>query len=161
MSASSSGPTSRVSRLISASPEEIFAALVDQSALEIWQAPDAMTAKVHEFDLRVGGGYRMSLYYPDTEPASIGKSAAREDRFSSRFVSIASPHRVVQAIRFDSADPANQGEMTMAITLAPETRGTLVTFEFQNLPPGVRPEDNDAGTRSSLEKLSRYVESSS
>jgi hypothetical protein len=29
---------------------------------------------------------------------------------------------------------------------------------FHNLPPGIRPEDNDAGTRSSLDKLARYLE---
>jgi len=33
-----------------------------------------------------------------------------------------------------------------------------VTIRFEHLPAGVRPEDNDAGTRSSLEKLARYVE---
>jgi uncharacterized protein YndB with AHSA1/START domain len=36
--------------------------------------------------------------------------------------------------------------------------GTEVTMRFEHIPPGIRPEDNDAGTRSSLEKLARYVE---
>jgi hypothetical protein len=36
--------------------------------------------------------------------------------------------------------------------------GTEVTFLFESIPPGIRPEDNDAGTRSTLEKLARYVE---
>jgi hypothetical protein len=34
-----------------------------------------------------------------------------------------------------------------------------VTIAFEHIPSGVRPEDNDAGCRSSLEKLARYVES--
>lgn len=33
-----------------------------------------------------------------------------------------------------------------------------VTILFENIPPGIRPEDNDAGARSSLKKLARYVE---
>jgi len=33
-----------------------------------------------------------------------------------------------------------------------------VTILFENIPPGIRPEDNEAGSRSSLEKLARYVE---
>jgi len=37
--------------------------------------------------------------------------------------------------------------------------GTEVTMLFEDIPPGIRPEDNEAGTRSSLEKLARYVES--
>jgi len=33
-----------------------------------------------------------------------------------------------------------------------------VAIVLEHLPPGIRPEDNDAGTRSSLEKLARYIE---
>jgi hypothetical protein len=29
---------------------------------------------------------------------------------------------------------------------------------FEDIPPGIRPEDNEAGTRASLEKLARYAE---
>jgi hypothetical protein len=31
--------------------------------------------------------------------------------------------------------------------------GTEVTMSFENLPPGLRPEDNEAGSRLSLEQL--------
>ena len=46
----------------------------------------------------------------------------------------------------------------MEVTLDAEANGTTVTIVFTNLPAGVRPEDNEAGTQSSLEKLARYVE---
>lgn len=36
--------------------------------------------------------------------------------------------------------------------------GTEVTLEFTNLPPGLRPEDNDEGARLSLEQLARRFE---
>ena len=35
---------------------------------------------------------------------------------------------------------------------------TTVSIVFKDIPPGIRPEDNEAGTRSTLEKLARYVE---
>lgn len=35
---------------------------------------------------------------------------------------------------------------------------TEVTPLFRNLPPGLRPEDNDTGARMSLERLARRVE---
>lgn len=35
---------------------------------------------------------------------------------------------------------------------------TEVTLLCQNLPPGLRPEDNDTGARMSLEQLARRVE---
>ena len=47
--------------------------------------------------------------------------------------------------------------MIMEVTLEAEDEGTTVTIIFKNIPPGVRPEDNELGTRESLEKLARYV----
>ena len=46
----------------------------------------------------------------------------------------------------------------MTVTLEERDGGTEVTILFENIPAGIRPEDSDAGTRSSLEKLTRYVE---
>jgi hypothetical protein len=48
--------------------------------------------------------------------------------------------------------------MTMVVTFEDRDDGTEVTIAFEGIPPGIRPEDNDAGTRSSLEKLARYTE---
>jgi hypothetical protein len=48
--------------------------------------------------------------------------------------------------------------MIMEITLEAKDSGTRVTFVFKNIPPGIRAEDNKAGTRSTLEKLAHYVE---
>ena len=146
------------SRFILAPPEVIYRAFTDPAALAVWQAPGDMTGEVHSFDLRVGGGYQMSLYYPPTDEASPGKTAAREDRFTTRFVELVPSKRIVQAITFESADPAFSGEMMMVVTLEAEAGGTIVTIAFWNIPPGIRPEDNEAGTESSLEKLARYVE---
>jgi uncharacterized protein YndB with AHSA1/START domain len=113
---------------------------------------------MHDFDLRVGGGYRMSLFYPASERDPAGKTAAGEDRFSSRFLTLDPPSRIVEVITFDADDAAFSGEMVMEVTLVEREDGTDVTVAFRDLPPGIRPEDNDAGTRSSLEKLARLVE---
>jgi uncharacterized protein YndB with AHSA1/START domain len=150
--------STRTTRLIKASREALYRAFTDPEALALWQAPDGMTGKVHEFDGRVGGGYQMSLYYPSSEQVYRGKTSEREDRYTSRFVELTPPARIVEAITFDSTDPAFAGEMTMAVTLEEREGGTEVTLLFENIPPGIRPEDNDAGTWSSLEKLARYVE---
>lgn len=150
--------STRSSRLIRAPRETIFRAFTDPAALAAWQVPGDMTAKVHAFDLRAGGGYRMSLFYPDSEHPNRGKTAGREDRFTARFLELTPPSRIVQAITFDSPDPAFAGEMIMTVTLVDRDGATEVTIAFDHLPPGIRPEDNDAGTRSSLEKLARYVE---
>jgi uncharacterized protein YndB with AHSA1/START domain len=159
MTDASSAARTRTSRVIKAPPEALYRAFTDPAALAVWQAPGAMTGQVHEFDARVGGGYRMSLFYPASERANRGKTAAREDRFTARFVELTPPTRIVEAISFDSEDPAFAGEMTMVVTLEERDGGTEVTVVFERIPPGIRPEDNEAGTRSSLEKLARSVES--
>jgi uncharacterized protein YndB with AHSA1/START domain len=147
------------SRLIHAPRETLYRAFTDPAALAAWQVPGDMTAKVHAFDLRVGGGYTMSLFYPASDQPNRGKTAGREDRFTACFLELTPPTRIVQAITFDSPNPAFAGEMIMTITLADRAGATDVTIAFDHLPPGIRPEDNDSGTRSSLEKLARYVES--
>jgi uncharacterized protein YndB with AHSA1/START domain len=158
MSDTSSATSSRTSRVIKAPRDVLYRAFTDPAALAVWLAPGEMTGRIHEFDGRVGGGYRMSLFYPPSEQVYRGKTEEREDRFTARFVELTPPRRVVQTISFESDDPAFAGEMTMVVTLEESDGDTKVTILFENIPPGIRPEDNDEGTRSSLEKLARYVE---
>lgn len=155
-------PHSRASthneKVIKASQEALYRAFTDPAALVVWQVPGDMTAEVHSFDGRVGGGYQMSLYYPSSEDASRGKSGEREDRYTARFVELVPPSRIVEAITFDTVNPAFSGEMIMEVTLEAADGGTRVSILHKDLPPGVRPEDNELGTQLSLEKLARYVE---
>jgi uncharacterized protein YndB with AHSA1/START domain len=148
----------RTSRVIDAPREAVYRAFTDPGALSAWRAPGDMTATMHDFDLRVGGGYSMSLFYTEANQTNVGKTAAREDRYTSRFVALQPPSRIVEAITFDTDQPGFSGEMIMEVTLQDADGRTEVTMAFHNLPPGIRPEDNDAGTRLSLEKLARYLE---
>lgn len=100
----------------------------------------------------------MSLHYPSNDYVHHGKTSDREDRYTARFVELTPPEKIVETISFDSDDAAFSGEMIMSITLEERDGATAVTILFENLPSGIRTEDNDAGTRSSLEKLARYVE---
>ena len=49
------GAWTRTSRVISARPEELYAAFLDPTALIDWLPPAEMTGEVHEFDARVRG----------------------------------------------------------------------------------------------------------
>ena len=75
-----------------------------------------------------------------------------------RFVELAPPRRIVEAISFVTADGAFFGEMTMTAMFEEVSGGTEVTLVFENLPPGLRAEDNEAGSRLSLERLARRFE---
>jgi uncharacterized protein YndB with AHSA1/START domain len=145
-------------KLVRSTAETVYRAFTDPQALETWLAPGEMTGKIHRFDLRAGGGYEMSLYYPSTDKAGKGKSASNEDRFIARFLELSPPATIVQAIKFNTEDPAFSGEMIMECSFKAMKGGTMVTITFKNIPPGIKPADNEKGTALSLEKLARYLE---
>jgi uncharacterized protein YndB with AHSA1/START domain len=116
-----------------------------------------MTGVVHAFDARPGGAFSMSLVYPEDEGAR-GKTSERADTFRGRFVELIPGERIVWATQFDSADPSFADEMTVSWTLAPAGNGTEVTVLCDNIPPGIRRADNEAGCRATLEKLAAFLE---
>jgi uncharacterized protein YndB with AHSA1/START domain len=148
----------RTSRIIEATPNALYQAFMDPAALVEWLPPAGMTGRIHAFDARIGGGYRMSLFYPPNEPSFRGKTSYREDMVDVRFLELTPPRRIVEAVNFVSADPAFHGEMTIVVTFEDVFGGTEVAFLCGNLPPGLRAEDHETGTRLSLEQLARRFE---
>jgi uncharacterized protein YndB with AHSA1/START domain len=152
------GAWTRTSRVIRARPAELYAAFLDPTALVDWLPPAEMTGEIHEFDARVGGGYRMSLFYPPDERSLRAKTSDGEDMVKVRFVELTPPRRIVEAVSFVTTDPAFFREMTMTATFEEVSGGTEVTLVCKNLPPGLRAEDNEAGVRLSLAQLARRCE---
>lgn len=150
--------STRTSRVINAQRETLYRAFLDPDALAVWLPPGEMTGEIYKFDARTGGGYRMSLFYPSSDTTHRGKTGEREDSVSVRFVELTPPSRIVEAVTFNSDDPSFAGEMTLTVTFDEVEGGTNVTILCANIPPGILPEDNDAGSRESLEKLARYVD---
>jgi hypothetical protein len=67
-----------------------------------------MQGRVHEFDPRVRGRFRMSLVY-EGEHRVPGKMSENTDSFHGRFVELIPGERVLQAVEFDSKDPELAG----------------------------------------------------
>ena len=74
--------STRVSTYVNAPPAEVYRLLLDGSSIVKWRVPDGMTGKVHEYDAREGGRFRISLTY--TSADQHGKSAAHTDTYSTR-----------------------------------------------------------------------------
>jgi uncharacterized protein YndB with AHSA1/START domain len=132
-----------VSRFINAPPDAVYRACTNLASIVRWRVPESMSGKVDGSD---GATYRVSLTYPDD----------RADTFEATFVERVPNERIVERIRFDAAGRA--GEMTMTTSLRAVGDGTEVTVAYGNLPSGVRPEDNDEGTRQALAKLAEMAE---
>ena len=150
--------STQVSRIIKAPRRAVYEACLDADAVAAWRVPDNMTAQVHVFDAREGGTYRMSLTYRDPKPSPGGKTSGDTDTFQGRFVELVPGEMIVEAIEFDSRDPGFAGEMKMTTRLVDADGGTEVTVLCQDLPPGIRPADNEEGTRQALQKLAALVE---
>lgn len=116
-----------------------------------------MTGRALEYDFRQGGRYRIELTYDGAADSSAGKTSAKTDVTTGRFVSIEPGKRIIQSVEFESADAAFAGEMTMTWTFAPAPAGTLVTVRAEKVPPGISKADHDAGLRSSLQNLARFL----
>ena len=149
--------TDRASRLIVASPDRVYQALVDPEALAAWLPPDGMSGRFEQFDARPGGSYRLVLTYADAS-AGRGKATADSDIVDARFVELVPGERVVQAVDFLSDDPANAGTMTMTWELLPVDAGTRVNIRAENVPAGISAEDHAAGLASSLANLAAHLE---
>jgi uncharacterized protein YndB with AHSA1/START domain len=134
----------------------VYHALVDAEAIATWRVPDGMTSDIHAFDARAGGAFRISLTYES--PANKGKTTAHTDTYHGRFLALVPNERVVEAIEFESDDPAMQGEMTISYTLADAGGDTELTAVHEGVPPGVNPADNERGWELSLNKLAAYLE---
>jgi uncharacterized protein YndB with AHSA1/START domain len=149
--------THTASRVILTTPRAIFRAFIDPEALVNWRAPAGMTARVQSFDPRPGDGYRMILTYDDPTGAP-GKTDPATDVVNVRFVELDPETRIVEAITFESDDPAFTGTMTLTTTMATVNGGTKVSFMAENVPHGISEEDHRKGMESSLKKLANLLE---
>ena len=133
----------------------VYRAFLDASAVATWMVPTGMTSRVHAFDPREGGSFRISLTYD--APTGTGKTTAHSDTYHGRFVTLVPNEQVVEVVEFETNDPALRGEMTITITLADADGGTDV-LAVRRLPRGLPAADNEAGWRWSLAKLAALVE---
>jgi uncharacterized protein YndB with AHSA1/START domain len=150
--------TTKVSRTIHAPRNVIYQAFLNPDALAAWRAPENMKAQVHNFDAREGGAYRMSLTYTNLENSPGGKTSEDTDTFQGKFIELVPDEKIVELIEFESRDPGFAGEMTITTSFTDAGEGTEVTVLCENLPTGIRPEDNELGCRLSLQNLARLVE---
>ncbi|MGZ4427534.1 MAG: SRPBCC family protein [Nocardioidaceae bacterium] len=99
-----------LSRVLPAPRARVFAMLTEPAELARWWGPRGFTMPAAEVDLRVGGGYRLTMQPPDGDPFHLG----------GEFVEIDPPRRLGYTFRYEEATPDDR-ETTVALTL--EARG--------------------------------------
>lgn len=139
----------RLKRVIKASPEKIYKAFLDADALSAWLPPHGFVGKMHSFEPKVGGKFRMSFY-------TVTKSW--ENTFGGTYIELVPNKRIVHTDKFESDDPTMQGEMKVTIVLTPQGEGTLVEILQEGIPAGPASSGAPYGWSQSLDKLSQLVE---
>jgi uncharacterized protein YndB with AHSA1/START domain len=150
--------TDTASRMIAASPQTLYRAYLERDAIAAWRPPQGMKAKIHAFDPRQGGSYRMSFIYTQPADEAPGKTSAHVDTFEGHFVELIPDQRIVERVEFVTDDPAFAGQMTIITTLKPVPGGTEVTVTCENVPEGIGESDHQAGLSSSLANLAAFTE---
>ena len=153
------GRNTKVSQIIHAPREAVYRAFIEADAVAAWLAPDNMRGEVHIFEPREGGRFRMSLTYLNPEDAPHGKTSDATDTSEGKFVELRPNERIVQVFQFESEQSEFAGEMTITWSLEDADGGTKVTALCEDIPKGIRLEDNETGSQQSLRKLAKYVES--
>jgi uncharacterized protein YndB with AHSA1/START domain len=103
-----------------------------------------------------GGGFRGSL--TRAPPGAVGRSSPRTDTCHGRFARFVPGEPVVEVLEFETGDPGLRG--TTAITTTPTEAGggTDVLIVHEGVPDAVPAAGDEAGARSALARLARFVE---
>ena len=150
--------TDKAKRSIGAQSEEIYKAFTSASSLMKWLPPKGMSGRALIYEFRVGGRYRIELLHNEKEQGVSGKTTDRADVSEGRFIELVPGRSIKQSVNFESNDPTFAGEMTMTWSFEPVSQGTDVTITADNVPPGIRKADHDAGLKSTLDNLAKFVE---
>lgn len=139
--------TVRLHRVLRAPRERVYRAFLDPDAMCKWSPPHGFTGKVHESDVRVGGGYRMSF-----TNFSTGKSHS----FGGTYLELTPPETIKYNDRFD--DPNMPGEMQVTVSLREVACGTELTIVQSGIPAVIPVEFCYLGWQESLVLLAQLVE---
>lgn len=139
--------TVRLHRVLTAKPEKVYRAFLDPDAKARWLPPNGFTAKIDEFDARVGGGYRMSF---------TNFSTGTRIGFSGEFLELVPGERLRYTDTFD--DPNLPGAMQVTVTLKAVAPGTEMHIVQEGIPDAIPLEACYLGWQESLLNLARLVE---
>lgn len=141
------GNTIKLHRVLKAPVERVYRAFTDADAKASWLPPFGFVCKIHSFDFRVGGSYRMSF-----KNFTTGQSHS----FGGEFLEIAPNLRLKYSDQFE--DPNMPGKITVTISFKEVLGLTELTIVQEDIPEMIPPEMCYLGWQESLIKLAHLVE---
>jgi uncharacterized protein YndB with AHSA1/START domain len=151
------GRVDSATKLIAASPEQLYGAFANGEILMEWLPPPNMTGRALEYQFREGGAYRIELRYRDGSRGE-GKTTGDSDISTGRFVDLVPNRRIRETVEFETNDGALAHGMTMTWTFEPRGDATEVTVKAENVPAAIGRADHIEGLTASLHNLARFIE---
>lgn len=134
-------------RVLKASPEKVFRAFTDATAIASWLPPYGFLCTVHEMKAEKGGTFKMSF---------TNFSTGNGHSFGGTYVDIKPNEFLKYTDKFD--DPNLPGEMTTSVSLTNTIAGTEIRIVQEGIPAAIPVEMCYLGWQDSLDKLTKLVE---
>ena len=134
-------------RILKASPEKVFRAYTDATAIASWLPPYGFLCTVHQMKAETGGAFKMSF---------TNFSTGNGHSFGGTYVEIKPNEFLEYTDKFD--DPNLPGEMTTSVSLRKTIAGTEIKIIQEGIPSAIPIEMCYLGWQESLEKLAKLVE---
>jgi uncharacterized protein YndB with AHSA1/START domain len=134
-------------RILKTSPEKVYRAFTEPSAIASWLPPYGFLCTVHEMNATKGGSFRMSFQ---------NFSTANSHSFGGTYLEIKPNEFLKYTDQFD--DPNLPGEMITSVWLRKAIGGTEIKILQEGIPEAIPAEMCYLGWQESLEKLAKLVE---
>ena len=134
-------------RVIKTSPEKVYRAFTDPTAMASWLPPYGFVCKVHSMDAKVGGTYKMSF---------TNFSTGNSHSFGGKFLELKPNEFLKYTDKFD--DPNLPGEMITSVWIKNVLGVTDLKVTQEGIPEAIPAEMCYLGWQESLDKLIKLVE---
>lgn len=139
--------TLRLHRVLRTTPEKIYRAFLEASAIAKWLPPYGFTCTVDHMDVRVGGTFRMSFY---------NFSNANGHSFGGEYLELLPNERIRYTDSFE--DQNLPGTLEVTVSLTPVLCGTELNITQTGIPEAIPLEMCYLGWQESLAQLATLVE---
>ena len=134
-------------RVIKTSPEKVYRAFTDPTAMASWLPPYGFVCKVHSMEAKVGGTYKMSF---------TNFSTGNSHSFGGKYLELKPNEFLKYTDKFD--DPNLPGEMITSVWIKNVLGVTDLKVTQEGIPEAIPAEMCYLGWQESLDKLIKLVE---
>ena len=134
-------------RVLKTSPEKVYRAFLESSALAKWLPPYGFTCTVHHLEPQVGGTFRMSFH---------NFTSGNSHSFGGTYLELVPNERIRYTDQFE--DPNLPGTLEVTVSLETVMCGTEVSITQAGIPDVIPLEMCYLGWQESLEQLAKLVE---